>query len=87
MKFFLLKRSADVIADVSTPEVECPRALRGIGQLLPARRVALQFKRAHTLAGEARPPVLQGGPSWQQGFIFRPDRPNRRGPVPVYRSG
>ena len=22
-----------------------------------------------------------------QGFIYRPDRPNRRGPVPVYRSG
>ena len=23
----------------------------------------------------------------EQGFIYRPDRPNRRGPVPVYRSG
>ena len=23
----------------------------------------------------------------RQGFIYRPDRPNRRGPVPVYRSG
>ena len=26
--------------------------------------------------------------TWRhQGFIYRPDRPNRRGPVPVYRSG
>ena len=25
-------------------------------------------------------------PGWAQGFIYRPDRPNRRGPVPVYRS-
>ena len=30
--------------------------------------------------------ALKGLPH-KQGFIYQPDRPNRRGPVPVYRSG
>ena len=31
------------------------------------------------------PAIVLAG--YRQGFIYRPDRPNRRGPVPVYRSG
>ena len=32
-------------------------------------------------------PITRRPPHHCQGFIYRPDRPNRRGPVPVYRSG
>ena len=62
--------------------VACRRATTGAAMSSP---VLLRGSRWYSMAPVAGI-ALKGLPH-NQGFIYRPDRPNRRGPVPVYRSG
>jgi hypothetical protein len=50
----------------------------------PALASPLPTSQSHVMATwEGGGPVASG----HQGFLYRPDGPNRRGPVPVYQSG